>query len=417
MTTKAQNDNGLLEIFKAEYVRKLSKEFLNRAVRGDLQYVTVDSSKLDQALIKTLEITKQTYPDFQIPPYGVWRLFEAGGVDRWSALASAREFQTADELLTAASDLAILAVYMDVSTPPGWSYEDTMAGTVATGRQATALAAINMFAAGSFSSDPVDPFRVDADALIRLETEELASGLQWNAGRDAALLKKLQRHLKRFGEALALRADLFGEGETTRPGNLLVKLGSEGWGSVDATAILDRLLQSLAPLWEGGAAKGDVSFGDSFEFSGESGQDGPRTIPFHLTAQVMVYSLVEPLAWAGYEVDELDTLTGPADAEHAALFVEAGVLRITSDEADLTSEQANDRMIELRAITGALIDQLADMLRKELEVEAEQLPLSCILEGGTNRAGAEILRENGALREKLAKFLNPSTIFWLPFGA
>ncbi len=417
MTTKAQNDNGLLDYFKAGYVRETSLRFLNNAENGSLEHVSVDTSKLDQALIRVLETTKQTYPDFQIPPYGVWRQFEAGGVDRWSALASAREFQTADELLAAAADLAILAAYMITRTAAGWTYEDTMAGTVSTGRQAVALAAINMFAAGSFSSDVSDPFRVDADALIRLETEELAASLQWDAEKDADLLRKLQRHLKRFGEALALRSDLFGEGQSTRPGTLLVKLGSEGWGSVDATAILDRLLQSLAPLWEGGAAQGDVAFGDSFSYSAMSEPDTKGIVPFHLTAQEMVYSLVEPLAWAGYEVDELDTLSGPTDIEHVALFVQTGVLSFKDEDAQLSDEQAANRMIETRAVTGALIDRLADMLRKELEVEPEQLPLSCILEGGTSRAGTEILRENGPLREKLAKILNPSSVFWLPFGA
>lgn len=417
MTNEAQNDNGLLDYFKTGHARKVSGEFLSRALKDELHHVSVDTGQLGQALIKVLETTKKTYPDFQIPPYGVWRHFEAGGVDRWSALASARNFQTADELLAAAADLAILSAFMTVQTPKGWTYEDTIAGTQATGSEACALAAINMFAAGSFSSDVSDPFRVDADALIRLSGEELAAGLQWDVKKDAELLSKLQRHLKRFGEALALRSDLFGEGEATRPGTLLVKLGSEGWGAVDATVILDRLLQSLAPVWDGGAAEGDVSFGDSFTYTSAREADKPSIIPFHLTVQGMVYSLVEPLAWAGYEVDELDALTGPADAGHAALFLETGVLRFKDEESELDPEQALDRMIEARAVTGALIDQLAEMLRKELKVEPEQLPLSCVLEGGTGRAGNEILRENRELRDKLAQILNPGSVFWLPFGA
>ncbi len=417
MTTKAQNDNGLLETFKAERVRLVANNLLDRALADKLDHVSVDISKLDQALIQVLEITKQTYPDFQIPPYGVWRLFEAGGVDRWSALASARNFQSADELLAAASDLAILAAYMDVHTPQGWSYEDTMAGTEVKGREAAAFAVINMFAAGSFSSDPVDPFRVDADALIRLEIEELVNGLQLSAEQEGDFFKLLQRHLKRFGEALALRPDLFGEGQSTRPGNLVVKIGSEGWGSVDAAVLLDRLLQSLAPLWEGGAAEGDVSFGDSFAHPVKANPANQDIVPFHLTAQSMVYSLVEPLAWAGYEVDELDTLTGPGDAEHTGLFVSTGVLSMKSETDDLSDDQALDRQTELRAVTIALTDRLAAMLRKELDVEQEQLPLSCILEGGTSRAGAAIISENRELREKLEKIMNPGSIFWLPFGA
>jgi len=417
MTIKTDTTSDLLVHFKPEQVRKVSNEFLNRAKSGSLRHLSVDAGKLKTALVAVLETTRQTYPDYQIPPHGVWRSFEAGQFDRWSALASIREFQSADGLLAAAADLAILAAYLDVQTPAGWSYHDVMAGTVAEGREASALAAINMFAAGSFSSDPSDPFRVDADALIRLDPEELVSGLQWDATAHAAQLTAMQRHLKRFGEALALRPDLYGVGDTTRPGNMLVKLGNEGWGSVDATIILDQLLQSLAPLWEGGAAQGVVSFGDSFAYPCQDGEGPSEIVPFHMTAQTMVYSLVEPLAWAGYEVEELEALTAPADREHAALLFETGVLSFARDGEALSPGEAQDRMIEARALTGALIDQLADMLRKELGAEADHLPLSCILEGGSRRAGLEILHKDPAKALKLGEILNPGSVFWLPFEA
>ena len=116
-------------------------------------------------------------------------------------------------------------------------------------------------------------------------------------------------------------------------------------------------------------------------------------------------------------MDELDTLTGPGDAEHTGLFVSTGVLSMKSETDDLSDDQALDRQTELRAVTIALTDRLAAMLRKELDVEQEQLPLSCILEGGTSRAGAAIISENRELREKLEKIMNPGSIFWLPFGA
>lgn len=52
-----------------------------------------------------------------------------------------------------------------------------------------------------------------------------------------------------------------------------------------------------------------------------------------------------------------------------------------------------------RALTVVLLDSLAVMVRERLGRSAEQLPLACILEGGTWAAGREIaaeLRPGGA---------------------
>ena len=55
--------------------------------------------------------------------------------------------------------------------------------------------------------------------------------------------------------------------------------------------------------------------------------------------------------------------------------------------------------MEWRALTVTLLDELATLVRAELGVDAEALPLACVLEGGTWAAGREIaaeLREGGA---------------------
>jgi hypothetical protein len=60
---------------------------------------------------------------------------------------------------------------------------------------------------------------------------------------------------------------------------------------------------------------------------------------------------------------------------------------------------ADPFVIEWRALTVALLDLLADRVRTKLGKTAAELPLACILEGGTWAAGREIaaeLREGGA---------------------
>ena len=74
-------------------------------------------------------------------------------------------------------------------------------------------------------------------------------------------------------------------------------------------------------------------------------------------------------------------------------------------------------MVEIRGVTTALTDRLADLLRAELKVPEDQLPLTCILEGGTGRAGERALQQSRGDLEKLGRFLNPGGVFWLPFGA
>ncbi|WP_305988874.1 DUF1688 family protein [Roseibium sp. MMSF_3544] len=409
--------NPNLDLFKPQEVRRRAHDLLGIATDSGLKHVEVDLSKLSDALLMVLETTKENYPEFHIPPYGVWRDFEAGGIDRWAALASARSFEGAEQMLTSAADLAVLSAYMKTMHPVGWHYEDRMTETRVSGKQASALAAFHMFASGSFSSEMTDPYRVDAETLIRMEKDELAFGLQWDLQDDTDLLEALQQHLKRLGEALALRSDFFSEGYFTRPGLLMVRLAREGGGAVSALKLMDRLLEALAPVWLGGAEAGDISLGDSFRHSGGTGSSEATVFPFHLAAQDMVYSLVEPFAWAGLEVEDLNLLAVPADDTHAAVFVKTGVLKIKDGPEAPTEESVRDRMIEIRAITMALTDKLADLLRSELDVTAEQLPLTCILEGGTSRAGNHVLQQSSPGTDKLGRFLNPGAVFWLPFGA
>lgn len=410
-------ESSVLAVFDPREIRRRAHHLLDLAADMQLKHVQVDVSRLGDALLTLLETTKDSYPDFHIPPYGVWRDFEVGGIDRWAALADARAFEGAEHMLTAAADLAILAAYMKTMHPPAWSFEDPMTGTRVSGKHASALAAFHMFAAGSFSSEMTDPYRVDAETLIRMEKDELASGLQWDLQDDTDLLEAMQKHLKRLGEALALRSDLFSEGYFTRPGLLMVRAAREAEGAVSAHNLLDRLLEALAPVWPGGAESGEITLGDSFAHSPLTGADGAAVYPFHLAAQEMVYSLVEPYAWAGLEVADLELLTAPADDMHAALFVRSGVLKIKDGPEAPTEDGVRDRMVEIRGVTTALTDRLADLLRAELEVPEEQLPLTCILEGGTSRAGERALQQSDGELQKLGRFLNPGGVFWLPFGS
>jgi hypothetical protein len=82
------------------------------------------------------------------------------------------------------------------------------------------------------------------------------------------------------------------------------------------------------------------------------------------------------------------------------LFVDTGVLALR-DPADLrrAHEVGSTLVVEWRALTVALLDALAGLVRAHLGRSADELPLAKILQGGTWAAGRRIaqkLRHDGA---------------------
>jgi len=128
--------------------------------------------------------------------------------------------------------------------------------------------------------------------------------------------------------------------------------------------------------------------------------DDPVTrgwVPFHKLSQWLSYSLLEPLQWAGIEVTGLDALTGLPEYRNGGLLLDSGV--IVPRQAAMLQRKwkpGDEAVVEWRALTVTLLDELAELVRRELGVGAEQLPLACVLEGGTWAAGREIAAERRA---------------------
>jgi hypothetical protein len=407
-------------LLTAHAVRERSASVFEAAQAGRLAHFTVDLTKLPDAVARTISAIEVSYPDFQIPPFGCWRAFEAGGHDRWSALAGARGFETPDAFLRAAADLANLCHVLAMPLRDDWTLTDIITGETLSGREGLAVGVLSMFAAGSFSADPADPLRADAHALIRLEEDEIVWGLQLDRNRDSDTIKSATALLRRLGEASGLRPDLFEIDGATRPGHIVVPFfAASGGAPVELAKLLEVLLDGLSPMWQGGAKLDDVTLGDAWQHAALlQDLEAPGIVPFHLPAQEMAYALVEPFAQVGVEVVGLDDLTGLANLEHAALFLDTGVLTFKDvGEAVPDGPSALDRAIELRALTVILLDRLAVALRNDLEASEGALPLTCVMEGGTLQAGRDALLKNGEFQRKTARILAAGGVNWLPFGA
>jgi hypothetical protein len=148
------------------------------------------------------------------------------------------------------------------------------------------------------------------------------------------------------------------------------------------------VLEALGPIWPGRERASGKNLGDVFRHSRFG------LIPLHKLSQWLSYSLIEALEMSGVTVVELNELTGLAEYRNGGLFVDSGVLALKdASDASRAHRVDSDLIIEWRSLTVALLDRVAELLRQRLGLNAEELPLARVLEGGTWRAGREIAKE------------------------
>jgi hypothetical protein len=133
-------------------------------------------------------------------------------------------------------------------------------------------------------------------------------------------------------------------------------------------------------------------------------------VPFHKLSQWLSYSMVEVLEQASIEIGALDELTGLAEYRNGGLFIDLGVLRLRDPSLGTTPLPVDHAaIVEWRALTVALLDRLAPMLR--IRLGAAELPLARLLQGGTWDAGRRIARERRADGSPPLVVLSDGTVF------
>src|SRR5262249_48311434 len=154
----------------------------------------------------------------------------------------------------------------------------------------------------------------------------------------------------------------------------------------------------LAPIWPGRIMLAGMPLGDTWLHSTIRRSDATGgLVPLHKLSQWLAYSLIEPLRSAGMQVSEIDGLTGLAEYRNGGLFVDFNVLVLRDPAQALLPQPVDSELIvEWRALTVALLDLLAPLVREELGLAAEIFPLACVLEGGSWAAGRKIAKEKRA---------------------
>ena len=250
-----------------------------------------------------------------------------------------------------------------------------------------------MFAAGIFSSTPREPLR--ADALERLDTAAVTRGFQVTDSNPLVGVEGRADLLRRLGATVAASPKIFGIKDAPRPGGLFDHLASlADDGRIEAAAILTQLLLHLGPIWPSRLTLAGVPLGDCWWHPAMKTADATNEfVPLHKLSR-LAYSLIEPLQAYGITVTSIDGLTGLAEYRNGGLFIDSGVLTLRDPEAaSREHDVASTLVVEWRALTVALLDEIAARLRDGLHMDAQSLPLAKVLEGGTWAAGRALAKE------------------------
>ena len=387
-------------LLSAAAVRERAHALLEHGLAGRLAHFTIDLDRLGAAADEVVATIRQNYPTLEIPFHARWRHFSAGGLDRWGSIVPMAPWMDAAGMARAAFDLAIVSVLLDAGVGPDWRYAEDRTGKRFSRSEGLAVASFEMFISGAFSSRPDDPFRVDAEALIALTPQELASGFQ--AGPQNPLLGIEGRALllNRLGRVAAEHPETFGRVDSPRPGGLFDLFAAKAQGGiVSAPRILDAILLHLGAIWPGRITLGGFELGDTWRYPLAARAPGAvdetdDLVPFHKLSQWLAYSLIEPLTWAGIAVADVDGLTGLPEYRNGGLFLDAGVIALKNPaDADRAHEVGSRLVVEWRALTVALLDRIAPLVRTRLGMSADALPLAKVLEGGTWATGRRLARE------------------------
>jgi hypothetical protein len=368
-------------------IRTRARQLLARAREGASDHFTVNDGALVGAAGIVAALTRERYPDGRIPYHSRWRHFEAGGVDRKGRLDTWLGAADAAARARAQIDLVLVSVLLDAGAGSDWSYLETASGQRFARSEGLGVASFHAFAGGLFSSDPLHPLRVDAAGLQRVTAEHLAHAFHVRADNPLVGLEGRAALLRRLGDVLASQPATFGP--LGRPGGLFDVLTVHGGGAVAAHHILVLLLETLSGIWPAQNAIDGEPLGDCWQHPAVVGEGlTAGWMPFHKLSQWLTYSLLEPFEWAGHRVTGLDALTGLPEYRNGGLLIDAGVLRPLPTDWATRAWQAGDAFIvEWRALTVALLDELAPLVRAELERSEQDMPLACVLEGGTWAAG------------------------------
>jgi len=291
----------------------------------------------------------------------------------------------------------MISVLLDAGAGPNWQYIDRK-GIKYERSEGLAAASLDMFIEGVFSSDLAIKTRVNSIGLKELNVHRLQIGFQISENNPLIGIEGRCALLQSLGVAMENYQDYYGT-EVIRPGNLydyIMKHVNKN-NEVSVKILWKALIESLESIWPSrlsGVRRGDVWTHHLLKIIGKPGSD---LIPFHKLLQWLSYSLIEIFEnYGNIKFIDINDFTALAEYRNGGLLIDTGLITI-KDKINLQRihDVGSELVVEWRSLTIVLIDMIANEMRKNLKLNEQQLPLPCVLEGGTWQTGryfAKLLR-------------------------
>lgn len=393
-------------------IRTKAHCILSKAKMNTLNHFTLDESQMMPTALYVIEVMKNNYPDFNIPYHSRWRHFEMDGHDRIQAMLSNLNHLSNMARGKILFELVILSVFLDAGAGPTWHYFDPKTQNTYSRSEGLALASLALYQSGQLSAQTNEPFRVDAARLLAFTQKEFVEAFQVSDVRPLTGIEGRVDLMNQLGKAILAHPEYFGQ--EGRLGDFFSYVDSlQTKSTLTAMALFDAVLHAFSAVWPARLQFHGVSLGDVWTHSALKTSDpGSEFVPFHKLSQWLTYSLIEPLEQSGIQITHLNQLTGLPEYRNGGLLIDIGLLHIKNKEAyAMAHEPGSELIVEWRALTVALLDELAQLIRSELHETEETLPLAKILQGGTWDAGRQIAKKKRLQGTPPLNILSDGTVF------
>lgn len=381
-------------------IRDGAKKIFDATVKGETHF-TYHPEKFNETVDFVMTVINENYPDLKIPFHSRWGHFRPGKVDR--SLWLKEKLKNFDKLEVARVmwDLVIPSVLLDAGAGAQWKYfEKETNGTYARS-EGLGVASFHLFMSGAFSSDGKS-LRSDSLGLKKVNAQLIENYFQVSPSNPLVGVEGRVKLLQNLGNALSNKKIFKDE----RPGSMIDYLIEKNGKSITAETILRAVLDGLGPIWPGRVALDGVNLGDVWKHSKFD------LVAIHKLSQWMTYSLIEPLLDAGIEVTGVDKLTGLAEYRNGGLMLDMGILSFKNPhEAAMSWGPESDLIIEWRALTLYLLDEVGKAVQTKLGKSSAEFPLAKVLEGGTWWAGRKIANKLRAGGIPPLNIISDGTVF------
>lgn len=385
-------------------VRRSSEKIFELTQMGETHF-NYHAEKLSPLVDYVIEVIQEKYPSLDIPFHSRWGHFRVGGLDRVKLLEAQLGAVDPLEKARIKFDLVITSVLLDAGAGPQWSYAEKSSGQIFARSEGLGVASYYLFLEGALSDNKEKPLQATARGLQALSEKKLAEVFQVSVTNPLVGVAGRLALLHNLGQTMAQKAELF---PGARPGGLVDYLQKRYGKKITGPQLLRAVLDGLGEIWPGRVKVAGVNLGDVWSYSKVSG----RLAAFHKLSQWMTYSLIEPLQEAGFELVEIEQLTGLAEYRNGGLLLDLGLISLKDSALLVESHRPDsDLIIEWRGLTVFLLDRIGDEVRKKLNKTPAEFPLAKVLEGGTWWAGRKAAKALRADSSPPLKIESDGTVF------